>query len=109
MSTEKISLTRYSLEHLNEVKYLLIFCPVEIQVLYSDEAIPHILKHMPELLYTQLCNKKSAEFKNWNATTVGNCAYIVINGDERTADKAKGLLSMYQFFVESFKLHLPKS
>jgi hypothetical protein len=94
----------YPLEHLQEVKHRIVRMPREEQARYADAICRSISGNVAELeaMFEDL-DPAHMDYASWNATSVGNTAYILLYSPLTRELKAKleGLLDGYGKYVSS--------
>lgn len=82
---------RFPIKQLEEAFPKIIFFPIKKQAEYADEVTREFVND-PE----KIGLFKPISARGWNATSVGNLAYIALNSKNRLASEyAKGLLKLY--------------
>lgn len=89
----------HSLEHLEKIKYEIAFMPIEKQSRYADYVCITNLDnpHINEMVLSGISTEGLYE---WNATSVGNAAFIALNSKDSNIRKfCLELLDIYKKFV----------
>lgn len=87
----------HDLDHLDEMKDIIPFLPIEEQANYSDQ------------ICVQTCNNITLEqidgdhdFEIFNTTSIGNLAYIALNSPNKDVrEKAVEILGQYKEYAKS--------
>ena len=93
----------YPIEHLNNIKWLIVFSTRERQARYADNICRETINN-PRFVKEQMDSITDTNdqdlFKRFNTTSVGNLAFVALHAPKPYSSKAEEILSNYKAYVE---------